>query len=131
MKYYIHIDESGPFDEAFSGKEASVVGGICSQHSEQGWECLHQDHLNQFCHEYPNVKFSYPKHYHCGPLLAGTITGPEGSAPSLVRKFTTDVFANVLSKATFGFLSRNSGKRFAYSPQATYLNQQVAPPITS
>jgi len=126
MKYYIHIDESGPFDEAFSGQKASVVGGICSQHSEQGWECLHQGHLDQFCHEHSDVKFSYPNHYHCGPLLAGKISAPDGTDSSLVRKFTTDVFQNVLSKATFGFLSKNSGKRFEYSPQATYVMNLIA-----
>mgnify|MGYP004701036505 CR=1 FL=1 len=126
MKYYIHIDESGPFDESFSGGKASVVGGICSQHSAQDWECLHQGHLDQFCREHFNLNFSYPRHYHCGPLLAGSIAGPDGSDPSLVREFTTDVYQNVLSKATFGFLSRNVGKRFEYSPQATYVMNLIS-----
>ena len=121
MKYYIYIDESGPFDESFSGGKASVVGGICSQHSAQGWECLHQKHLDEFCHEHPDVNFSYPGHYHCGPLLAGKVAVAGCSDFSFVRKFTTSVFQHVLSESTFGFLSRNVGKQFEYSPQATYV----------
>lgn len=126
MKYYIYIDESGPFDESFSGGKASVVGGICSKHSAQGWECLHQDHLDKFCHEHSNVNFSFPGHYHCGPLLAGKISVPDCSDPSLVRKFAASVFQHALSKSTFGFLSRNVGKKFEYSPQATYVMNLIA-----
>ena len=126
MKYYIHIDESGPFDERFSGGRASVVGGICSQLSSQDWELLHRSHLDQFNHKHLNAKFTYPGHYHCGPLLAGKISGPDGADPALAHEFTTDVFQYVLSNATFGFLSRNFGKRFEYSPQATYVMNLIA-----
>ena len=126
MKYYIHIDESGPFDEIFSGGKASVVGGICSQHSAKHWDYLHRDHLEQFCREYTDVDFSYPGHYHCGPLLAGKIGWPNGSDSTVVGEFTNGVFQNVLSKATFGFLSRNVGKKFEYSPQATYVMNLIA-----
>ena len=126
MKYYIHIDESGPFDESFSGVKASVVGGICSQHSAKHWDYLHRDHLEQFCREHSDVDFSYPAHYHCGPLLAGKIKVPNGSDSIVVREFTDRVFQNVLSKAAFGFLSRNVGKKFEYSPQATYVMNLIA-----
>lgn len=126
MKYYIHIDESGPFDESFSGVKASVVGGICSQHSAKHWDYLHRGHLEQFYREHSDVDFSYPGHYHCGPLLAGKIRGPNGSDSAVVREFTDGVFQNVLSKATFGFLSKNVGKKFEYSPQATYVMNLIA-----
>lgn len=126
MKYYIHIDESGPFDECFSGVKASVVGGICSQHSAQDWDYLHRGHLEQFCRENSNVNFSYPGHYHCGPLLAGKIRAPIGSDSTVVGEFTNSVFQNILNKATFGFLSRNVGKKFEYSPQATYVMHLIA-----
>lgn len=126
MKYYIHIDESGPFDEHFSGVRASVVGGICSQHSTKNWRNLHQGHLEQFCREHSDLEFSYPGHYHCGPLLAGKIGGPVGSDSTVVGEFTNGVFQNVLSNATFGFLSRNAGKKFEYSPQATYVMNLIA-----
>ena len=126
MKYYIHIDESGPFDESFSGARASVVGGICSQHSAKHWDYLHRGHLEQFCREHSDLDFSYPGHYHCGPLLAGRIRGPNGSDARIVGEFTDGVFQNVLSKATFGFLSRNVGKKFEYSPQATYVMNLIA-----
>lgn len=126
MKYYIHIDESGPFDESFSGKRASVVGGICSRHSAKDWEYLHLGHLEQFRREHADVDFLYPGHYHCGPLLAGTIKTPFSASSKVVTEFTNDVFQNVLSKATFGFLSRNDGKKFEYSPQATYVMNLIA-----
>lgn len=126
MKYYIHIDESGPFDESFTGVRASVVGGICSQHSAKHWDYLHRGHLEQFCRENSNIDFSYPGHYHCGPLLSGKMRGPNGADPTIIRKFTDGVFQNVMSKATFGFLSRNVGKRFEYSPQATYVMNLIA-----
>lgn len=126
MKYYIYIDESGPFDESFSGVKASVVGGICSEHSAKHWDYLHRGHLEQFCREHSDVDFSYPGHYHCGPLLAGKIRGPMGSDSAVVGEFTNGVFQNVLSKATFGFLSRNVGKKFEYSPQATYVMNLIA-----
>lgn len=126
MKYYIHIDESGPFDESFSGGKASVVGGICSQHSAKQWDYLHRGHLEQFCRAHSDVGFSYPGHYHCGPLLAGRIKGPIDSDSTVVAEFTNGVFQNVLSNATFGFLSRNVGKKFEYSPQATYVMNLIA-----
>ncbi len=126
MKYYIHIDESGPFDESFSGGRPSVVGGICSQHSAKHWDYLHRGHLEQFRREHSDLDFSFPVHYHCGPLLSGRIISPKGANASVVREFTDEVFKNVLSKATFGFLSRNVGKRFEYSPQATYVMNLIA-----
>jgi hypothetical protein len=126
MKYYIHIDESGPFDESFTGVRASVVGGICSRHSVKQWDYLHRGHLEQFSREHSNVNFSYPGHYHCGPLLAGKKQGPNGADSALVREFAEGVFQNVLSKATFGILSRNVGKKFEYSPQATYVMNLIA-----
>ncbi len=121
MKYYIYIDESGPFDEGFSGANASVVGGICSEHSKKEWQSLHQTHLEIFNNRHYNLNFSYPSHYHCGHLLGGKLNLPKGCNESVVREFTADVFQNVISNSTFGFLSRNVGKRFEYSPQATYV----------
>lgn len=126
MKYYIHIDESGPFDESFTGVRASVVGGICSQYSAKHWDYLHRGHLEHFSREHSNVNFSYPGHYHCGPLLAGKMQGPSGADSTAIREFTEGVYQNVLSKATFGFLSRNVGKKFEYSPQATYVMNLIA-----
>lgn len=126
MKYYIHIDESGPFDESFTGVRASVVGGICSPHSAKHWDYLHRGHLEQFSREHSIVNFSYPGHYHCGPLLAGKMQGPNGADSTVIREFTEGVFQNVLSRATFGFLSRNVGKKFEYSPQATYVMNLIA-----
>ena len=126
MKYYIHIDESGPFDESFTGVRASVVGGICSQHSAKYWDYLHRGHLEQFSREHTNVSFSYPGHYHCGPLLAGKMRGPNGTDSTVIREFAEGVFQNVLSKTSFGFLSRNVGKKFEYSPQATYVMNLIA-----
>lgn len=126
MKYYIHIDESGPFDESFSRKKASVVGGVCSQHPAHWWQSQHQRHLERFGKEHDCANFSYPEHYHCGPLLAGRIAAPDGADPTVIKKFTSAIFENVLSKSTFGFLSRNVGNRFEYSPQATYVMNLIA-----
>jgi hypothetical protein len=126
MKYYIYIDESGPFDESFTGVRASVVGGICSQHSAKRWEYLHRSHLEQFHYDHHDVDFFYPGHYHCGPLLAGKIKMPIGSDSARIREFTESVFQNVLSQSTFGFLSKNVGKKFEYSPQATYVMNLIA-----
>ena len=126
MKYYLYIDESGPFDENFTGVKASVVGGICSQHSAKHWDYLHRSNLEQFTREHKNINFSYPRHYHCGPLLAGKIQGPYNSNPEIIREFTDEVYRYILAKSTFGFLSRNVGKRFEYSPQATYVMNLIA-----
>lgn len=126
MKYYIYIDESGPFDEHFFGGKPSVVGGICSQHSTGHWDFLHRGHLENFCRKHANLDFSYPDHYHCGPLLAGRLKAPNGSNDLIITEFANEVFQNVLSKATFGFISKNIGSKFEYSPQATYVMNLIA-----
>ena len=112
MKYFIHIDESGPFDESFSGVRASVVGGVCSINSADKWEQIHRGHLEQFSSDNQDSQFDYPGHYHCGPLLAGKISAPKGSRVGMIGDFADGVFQNVLSNSTFGFLSRNVGKKF-------------------
>ncbi len=126
MKYFIHIDESGPFDESFSGVRASVVGGVCSINSADKWEQIHRGHLEQFSSDNQDSQFDYPGHYHCGPLLAGKISAPKGSRVGMIGDFADGVFQNVLSNSTFGFLSRNVGKKFQYSPQATYVMNLIA-----
>ncbi len=126
MKYYIHIDESGPFDEAFSGVRASVVGGVCSTNSADEWAQIHREHLDEFSGNNPDSQLDYPSHYHCGPLLAGKLGAPTGSHAGMVGDFADGVFHNVLTNAKFGFLSRNVGKKFQYSPQATYVMNLIA-----
>ncbi len=120
MKYYIYIDESGSFDEGLSGGKASVVGGICSEFSSDEWRDQHRGHLEQFHRENRQVRFSYPDHYHCGPLRNGSKSGPTFSSKTDINGFTEAVFQNVLNVATFSFLSRNVEKKFEFSPQATY-----------
>lgn len=127
MKVFIYIDESGSFDEKLIGGTASVVGGICSPLSPGGWQAIHQQHLGEFNAEH-STTFSYPDHYHCGPLLNGKI-GSAANVPARVRKvFAESVLGNILNgqNSLFGFASRNRGKRFEYSPQATYVMNLIA-----
>ncbi len=127
MNVFLHVDESGAFDERFSGGKASVVGGVCSVLPSTTWDNEHCKHLSGI--GFGGVRpltFAYPKHYHCGPLLARKISGPENATDSDLRKFSESVFQNVLEHSLFGFISRNRGKRFEYSPQATYVMNLVA-----
>jgi len=127
MHIFFHVDESGPFDEGINDSRASVVGGICSTLASGDWEREHQSHLHVFNESQPLLaRFSYPQHYHCGELLANKLSTPTAVARSDKEAFATAVFQKVLKQSIFGFVSRNRGKRFEYSPQATYVMNLVA-----
>ncbi len=126
MKYYVYIDESGRFDEAIrtagAGQEErpSVVGGVCCRLSTEEWESVHRGTLEQFSAASP-IKFAYPKHFHCAPLLGNRIP-----TDGLVRQqdrvaLARAVWDAVAHEATFLFGSRNPTGRFEFSPQATYV----------
>lgn len=125
MDIYIYIDESGSFDEKLMGGASSVVGGICSKLSPNEWENVHLDHLTAW-NERELISFLYPNHYHCGPLLSRKLSGPVRASDRDLRLFVENVFGNVLRHSLFGFISKNRGKRFEYSPQATYVMNLVA-----
>lgn len=125
MKAIIHIDESGPFDEKLTGAASSVVGGVCSLHTAAEWENLHREHL-QARNANTTARFIYPTHYHCGPLLSRKVEVPVHASDRDLRDFAESVFHNVLDHSLFGFASKNRGKRFEYSPQATYVMNLVA-----
>lgn len=127
MYMFIHLDESGAFDEGLNDSRASVVGGTCSALSSDDWDKEHRDHLDLFnTSQSALATFAYPRHYHCGELLANKL----GTPPAVTRKdkeaFVDSVFQYVLRKSLFGFVSKNSRKRFEYSPQATYVMNLVA-----
>ena len=128
MNIYFHVDESGSFDEGLNGAKASVVGGICSTHTSIEWEKLHGAHLAEFNGDSsPPAQFVYPGHYHCGELLAqDKPMGPALAGRTDRLGFTQSVYQHVLEKSLFGFISRNRGKRFEYSPQATYVMNLIA-----
>jgi hypothetical protein len=125
MKILIHVDESGPFDEKLTGASSSVVGGVCSVLFAAEWENVHRQHLTEW-----NIRtalsFVYPTHYHCGPLLSRKMDVPAVASDRDLREFAESVFQNVLRHSLFGFASKNRGKRFEYSPQATYVMNLVA-----
>ncbi len=125
MHYRIYIDESGPFDEAFSGVRPSVVGGVCARKTSKEWEYAHISHLESFRRQ-TSIDFVFPQHYHCGPLLSGGKPAPPGTDRKAVSHFCETVFHNILSNADFGFVSRNRNKGFEYSPQATYVMHLVS-----
>jgi hypothetical protein len=127
MKHYIYIDESGPFDERLTGGAASVVGGICSEWSPSEWAEIHRRHLLDWSSSHPKgVCFTYPVHFHCGPLLGRKLAVPPLASDKDIRSFAEGVYHNVLQHSLFGFISKNRGKRFEYSPQATYVMNLVA-----
>lgn len=127
MKAYIYIDESGAFDEKLTGGVASIVGGICSPLSPIGWQAIHQKHLGEFNAKH-SASFAYPDHFHCGPFLSGNIGSAANTPTRDRRNFAESVLDNILNKdnSLFGFASRNRGKRFEYSPQATYVMNLIA-----
>lgn len=127
MKAYIYIDESGAFDEKLTGGVASIVGGICSPLSPIGWQAIHQKHLGEFNAKH-SASFAYPDHFHCGPFLSGNIGSAANTPTRDRRNFAESVLNNILNKdnSLFGFASRNRGKRFEYSPQATYVMNLIA-----
>lgn len=122
---FVHVDESGPFDEKFTGVPSSVVGGVCSFFSADQWECIHREHLADW-NATKGAAFSFPVHYHCGPLLSRKLPVHPRTSVGDIRDFADSVFRNSLSHALFGFASKNRGKRFEYSPQATYVMNLTA-----
>ena len=125
MRYFFFVDESGPFDEKLSGGRASFVGGLCSMTDSSGWKTIHREHLSEL-NQRTRCQFAYPQHYHCGPLLGRGISGPLNATIGDLREFAESVYHNVLARSLFVFGSRNRGKRFEYSPQATYVMNLVA-----
>jgi hypothetical protein len=125
VKYFIFIDESGSFDEGITRKASSLVGGICSTLDDQAWKALHVDQLSAF-NSNSRIKFIYPDHYHCGKLLEGhlRVAGPVSRRD--LEAFTNAVFTGICGSSAFFFASRNTGKRFETSPQATYVLNLVA-----
>jgi hypothetical protein len=119
------IDESGPFDEGITRKAASLVGGVCGVLDDAAWEAAHRQQLDAFGRG-SRIRFAYPDHYHCGKLLEGRlrVTGPVTRRD--IESFTDDVFATACRSAAFVFASKNTGKRFESSPQATYVLNLVA-----
>lgn len=125
MRYFFFVDESGPFDEKLSGARTSFVGGLCSTLNSTEWMSIHKQHLSEV-NQRAGWQFRYPQHYHCGPLLGRSISGPLNASLKDLRDFTESVYHNVLAKALFAFGSKNRGKRFEYSAQATYVMNLVA-----
>lgn len=127
MHLYLYIDESGAFDEGLSGARSSVVGGICAGFSSQQWEVQHRRHLQEFnSNQHLTCRLAYPDHYHCGEFLASKISSPSNLKAKDREGFALSVLDNVLVNSLFGVVSRNLGKRFEYSPQATYVMNLVA-----
>ena len=125
MNYQIYIDESGPFDEAFSNAKPSVVGGIFTRKTSKEWKDTHRSHLNSLKRK-DGIDFVYPKHYHCGPMLSGEKEIPPRADTKAVNHFCESIFHNILGNAEFGFVSQNRKNGFEYSPQATYVMHLVA-----
>lgn len=125
MKAFIHVDESGPFDEKMTGVTSSVVGGVCSVFPPSEWVNIHHGHLAMW-NASQKSSFIFPKHYHCGPLLSRKLICPARVSDRDLRLFVESVFNNVLGHSIFGFAAKNRGKRFEYSPQATYVMNLVA-----
>lgn len=125
MKYFFYVDESGPFDEKLSRGKASFVGGICSEVDSTGWNTFHKNTLSEL-NRHSRYHFSYPQHYHCGPLLGRAIPGSSNVSIKDLEEFAKSVYSSILSNSLFAFGSRNRGKRFEYSPQATYVMNLVA-----
>lgn len=125
MQLFIYIDESGSFDEKFVGGRASVVGGVCSLLPPDLWNLTHIEHLRTV-DESGLRGFNYPSHYHCGPLIARKINAPLHASTRDIVAFAHSVFDNILSHSLFTFISRNRGKKFEYSPQATYVMNLIA-----
>ena len=125
MTFYLHIDESGPFDEGFNNKKVeSVVGGVCSTMTDDQWDQKHRDHLAKWKQD-GGYEFLYPEHYHCGPLIQDNIPGCQ--AGKLQREaFLDSLFAHVVGRSQFAFASRNLDKAFNYSPQTTYVVNLIA-----
>lgn len=120
MKVYIYIDESGRFDEQLMGGRPAVVGGVCSVLNDNEWEQAHLDHLEGWNRE-KGFSFSYPQHYHCGPLLGGKVVYSSNATPRDLWNYATSVYQNVMAQSLFAFVSKNKGKVMMYSPQATYV----------
>ena len=125
MKYFIHIDESGDFSEGHNGSKAggsqrpSVVGGVCSRLSDGEWKDLHRGLVEDF-NANNATSFQCPLHFHSSRLLSGDLPETQSIPKTVRRQFIQSVCDNVLTHATFGFLSVNRGARFQFSPQATY-----------
>lgn len=127
MHLYLYIDESGSFDEGLSGARSSVVGGMCSIFSSRQWEMLHRRHLLEInSKQHLTCQLAYPNHYHCGEFLSNKIASTSNLKAKDREGFALSVLENILANSLFGVVSRNSGKRFEYSPQATYVMNLVA-----
>lgn len=127
VNIFVYVDESGKFDEGFSGSKASVVGGTCSSYSASDWDELHKKHLEVFNRgQSLQNRFEYPAHYHCGELLENRLKVPTNAGMTERKMFTQSVFQNILDSSIFCFISKNRGKRFEYSPQATYVMNLIA-----
>jgi hypothetical protein len=126
MKYFVFVDESGSFDEAIrtaDGRQQdrpSVVGGICGRMSAQDWEAIHRRTLEDF-NANSRIKFTYPKHFHCAPLMGNKIQTDGPVRRQDCEALASAIWGAVAGASTFLFASRNPGGRFEFSPQATYV----------